>query len=350
MSTPAAPLTCPRCGRRSAPDSGPFCPHCGRYLAPLRWVAETPSSATPPPLPRPRRRYVGAPRYPFLPRWGFAPGPWRTADPAPPAADAVRATRTSLGTLVPLLWATAVVALVAAGAEVWRYLLLLASRSDALSAGVVAASDALVAAAGWVAPISAALAGLVLVQWTVRATQAAADRAGVRPARSPRWLALGWLVPGLNLSMPGSALAEIEHAALDRPAEQRPRPTRLLLGWWALWVAGLVLAAIVLAWSLRTGVQARADGVVLHAVLDVLAAVTAGVTAVLVTRLTRLLSPPRYRRRELVVAVPAEPGSSTTGWRRRRDREAAEAAHDEVRPADRVGGELEAGQPAGQRP
>jgi hypothetical protein len=62
---------------------------------------------------------------------------------------------------------------------------------------------------------------------------------------------------------------------------------------------------LVLLWSLRTGVQAKADGVVLHALLDLLAAVTAGVTAVLVTRLTRLLGPPRPRRRELLVAVSA---------------------------------------------
>jgi hypothetical protein len=67
----------------------------------------------------------------------------------------------------------------------------------------------------------------------------------------------------------------------------------------------VIMSAVVLVWSLRTGVQARADGVVLHAVLDVLAAVTAGVTAVLVTRLTRLLGPPKVRRRELVVSVAA---------------------------------------------
>ena len=43
-----------------------------------------------------------------------------------------------------------------------------------------------------------------------------------------------WLVPGLNLSLPGSLLAEIEHSALGRPADRRPRPSRLLLVWWAL--------------------------------------------------------------------------------------------------------------------
>jgi hypothetical protein len=304
MTTPGEPLSCPRCGLRAEPNSGPFCLHCGRYLAPLRWVAEPPGSGGQMPLPvPPRPRYAGAPRYRFIPRWGFAPGPWRTAEPRAAGPDALHATRSVLGTLVPLLWATVAVTLLAAGAEVWRYVLLLASRTDALSAGVVAASDALVAAAGWVAPIVAALAGVGLLQWTVRATRAATDQAGVLPARSSRWLVLGWLIPGLNLTVPGSALAEIEHAALGRSPARRPRPTRLLLGWWALWVAGVIMAVVVLVWSLRTGVQARADGVVLHAVLDVLAAVTAGVTAVLVTRLTRLLGPPKARRRELVVSV-----------------------------------------------
>ena len=58
------------------------------------------------------------------------PGPTE----APPR-DALTATRATLASLVPALWATATVAAVAAGAELWRYVLLLASRSDALPAG-----------------------------------------------------------------------------------------------------------------------------------------------------------------------------------------------------------------------
>jgi len=203
--------------------------------------------------------------------------------------------------VVPLLWATAAVALLAAGAEVWRYILLLASRDGALSATVVAASDALVVAAGTSALILTAVTGGLLAFWTVRASRAAADRAGVRASRSPRGIVLGWFVPGVNLTVPGSVLAEIEHTALGLPAGSRPRPSRLLRGWWGLWATGGVLAAVVLLWSMRDGVQARADGVVLHAVLDVLAAVTATVTALLVVRLTHLLGPPRPRRRELMV-------------------------------------------------
>ena len=98
-------------------------------------------------------------------------------------------------------------------------------------------------------------------------------------------------------------LAEIEHGALDRAPDRRPQPSRLVRVWWLLWVVGGVIAAVVLAWSWRTGVQARADGVVLHAVLDLVAAATAGVTAVLVGRLTALLNPVRAPRRRLLLAV-----------------------------------------------
>ncbi|WP_300013314.1 DUF4328 domain-containing protein [Pseudonocardia sp.] len=300
------PLTCPRCGRASTPDAGPFCPFCGRHLAALQWVAEPPRPGPPAAVPAPRAPYAGPPRYRERPRGGFAPRPWPAPDRARPP-DAPHAARSTAGTVVPLLWAVAAVATVAAAAEVWRYVLLLASRSDALEAGVVAASDALVLSAGTIAPILALLAGGLVVLWTVRAAEAAATGAGVVASRRPREIVLGWLVPGVNLTVPGSVLAEIEHGALGLPAGARPRPSRLVLGWWALWAAGVVLAAVVLLWGLRTGVQARADGVLLHAVLDLLAAVTAGVTAVLIGRLTRLLGPAVAARRELLVRTPPPP-------------------------------------------
>ncbi len=301
---PDGPVTCPRCGRRSVLTDGPFCPHCGRYLATLHWVAEPPPSAAPAPALTSRAPYAGPPRHPFPPRWGFPVRAWVPPEPPGPLpADPLTAARSTLGTVVPLLWAAASVAALAAGAEVWRYVLLLASRDAALAPGVVAASDALVTVAGTVAPVLAALAGILVVTWTVRAVRAAADRAHAERLRSTRAILLGWVVPGLNLVRPGSVLAEIEHAALDRPAALRPRPSRLLLVWWVLWAAGVLLAGVALLWSLRTGVQARADGVVLHAVLDLLAAATAATTAVLLTYLTRLLSPPRAARRELLMAV-----------------------------------------------
>lgn len=292
---------CPRCGRPAGANA--FCPHCGRYLAPLTWVATPPPSVIPPPPVR-SSRYTGPPRYRLIPRWGFPALPWTPPDPQPvPRRDALTAARSTLGSLVPALWATATVAAVATGAELWRYVLLLASRSDALPAGLVAASDALVMAAGTVAPILAVFAGALLILWSVRASRAAGEFAGVVAARSPRVIVAGWVVPVANLSVPGSVLAEIEHAGLARPPGERPRPSGLLCAWWALWDANLLFVVVVALWSLRTSVQAQADGVVLHALLDLLAAATAGVTAVLAVRLTRLLTPSRGTHREVLVAV-----------------------------------------------
>jgi len=74
-------------------------------------------------------------------------------------------------------------------------------------------------------------------------------------------------------------LAEIEHVALDRDPRARPDPSRLLVLWWALWASNVVVGLVAVAWLLRTGTQARADGVVQHVLLDVLAAATALVTA-----------------------------------------------------------------------
>jgi hypothetical protein len=297
---------CPSCGHAADPAAGSYCPHCGRYLAATRWVAEPPPAAVPPlPVPFPTR-YTGPPRYRERPQWGFPIGPWRWADPPPPPVPSERTARSLAGVTVPLLWSVAAVALLAAGAETWRYVLLLDSRGGALSADAVAASDALVLAAGVGALLLGLAAGAVTVAWTVQASAAAAQRSGSRPSRSARLIVLGWLVPGVNLVVPGSVLAEIEHGALDRPVDRRPRPSRLLLVWWGLWAAGVLLSAFTLAWSRRTGVQAVADGVALHVVVDLLAALTAGATAVLVSRLTALLGPVRVVRREVVLAAAAD--------------------------------------------
>jgi hypothetical protein len=205
----------------------------------------------------------------------------------------------------------AAVALLAAGAETWRYVLLLASREGALEADTVAASDALVVAAGTGTVLLGLAAGGLVVAWSLPAAVAAAGRSGLQPSRSRREIVLGWVVPGWNLLVPGPLLAEIEHGALDRPADRRPRPSRLVGAWWVAWVAGELLSAVVLVWSLRTGVQARADGVVLHAVLNLIAVATAGITAVLVGRLTTLLNPVRAPRRRLLLAMqpPAAPAT-----------------------------------------
>jgi len=319
---------CPRCRRQLPPgqQASGVCVYCGQFLSTVDWVAWPPNGYQVR-VPQTRPRYTGPPSYPVPPRWGFPLVTWRRpkslhpaetlsrfrGDPAlqPPASNRQRA-RALAGTAQPLLWLAAAIGLLTAGAEAWRYALLLDSRTDALPAGQLRTSDALVVTGGVVSVLACALAGLVTLAWVLRAYAAAAELAGTAPSRPSRDLLLGWLVPGLNLFVPGSTLAEIEHAVLGRPPRRRPNPSRLVRAWWASWAAGEVMAGVALLWSLRDSTQALADGVVLHAVVDVLAAITAALTAVVVRSFTELMGDGvragRRHRRMIVVRVepPAE--------------------------------------------
>lgn len=258
------------------------------------WIARPPAPVRPYRMARPTPAYSGPPAYPAPPRWGFPALAWRwpTALPglgakASPVAAAGHLARQLGGVLSGL----AVVAGLAAAGEIWRYVLLVRSLFGALDEGEVVGSDLLVTTCSILALLGSALVLVLGVQWFLRARAAAADASGLRPSR-PDWQVLvGTLVPGLNLAVPGSALAELEHTALGRPAADRPRPSRLLLAWWGCWAAGTVLSVITLLWYLRSSAQAMADGVLLHAVTD-LTAVALCLLSVRLTRyLTALLAP-----------------------------------------------------------
>lgn len=261
----------------------------------VRWIATVPPGVGGA-RPRPRRRpYTGPPRYPFTPRWGFPNLVWRPSTAVPGTstggmqpAQRLRATGRNAGALLITL---AVLAGIAALSEVWRYVLLLQSRTSALSPGVVGTSDAFVLTFALMTPLMALLAVGVTLWWLLVARTVAAEQAGQEAPR-PAWqVFVGTLVPGVNVLLAGPIVAELEHAALRRPADQRPRPSRLVLGWWATLAANVVLAVLTVVWRLRDGVQADADGVVLSALTDATAAGLAVVTAVFVRRITRLLSP-----------------------------------------------------------
>ncbi|HVW40412.1 MAG TPA: DUF4328 domain-containing protein, partial [Amycolatopsis sp.] len=149
--------------------------------------------------------------------------------------------------------------------------------------------------------------------WLMIARQAAAQESGQQPPR-PSWqVVVGVLVPGLNLAMAGSILAELEHAILHRPADRRPKPSRLVLAWWAAWVVNALMMVLVIVWRFRDGVQAQADGVFLNGLLDLSAAVLASLTAVTVHRLTMLVAPVSLHRLRLrrVIAVKGAPPAAT---------------------------------------
>jgi hypothetical protein len=194
--------------------------------------------------------------------------------------------------LVATLWVTTAALGIAAVGEGWRYVLLILSRGGALSRSVVAFSDALVVTAGVVSGLAAVASLALAVLWVLRARDVAGSVTGQQPARPLRDVLIGLLVPGLNLAVAGSILAELEHAAARKPVTARPRPSRLLRLWWISWVVSEVLFAVV--WLLMffgTSVQAQANGVELHLLADLVAGFTAATGALFVTRITLLLEP-----------------------------------------------------------
>lgn len=279
----------------------------------VRWVASPPRGALPPRRARPVERYTGPPAYPVPPRWGFPNLTWRepTLVPGTPSSlpKPVERVRLLSRNATTILWFLAGLALASAVAEFWRYALLVISRNSALDTDVVAMSDALEIIASLLSVVFGLLGIASVLWWLVVARQAAADENGQEPPRSTRQVLIGTLVPGLNFVLAGSILAELEHAVLRRPAAQRPRPSRLVLAWWAAWLLDAVLMVLVIIWRFRGGVQAQADSVFLSGLLDTSAVVLAVLTAVVVHRLTSLLAPislDRLRVRR-VVAVKGAP-------------------------------------------
>ncbi len=186
---------------------------------------------------------------------------------------------------------TALLALLAAGAEGWRYALLVSSRDAGVAADSVRLSDALVYTASALLLVAAALSATSCLLWLSRARAAAEENAGVRSSR-PAWhVFAGVLVPGVNLVLPGMLLAELEHTAAERPPDRRPRPSGLVRAWWSAWVVNLLLALLAVLWGFREGLQAAADGVVLHAVLNLSACVVAVMTILVIRTLSAQLSP-----------------------------------------------------------
>lgn len=261
----------------------------------LKWVA------SPPPGVVQRRRavaarpYEGPPSYPVPPQWGFPNLAWRRPTAVPGTAsgevrpiDRIPVLAQSLGTI---LWTFALLALAAAGSEIWRYVLLVQSRDSALSSSVVGFSDAFVVTAGLLTTILSLLPAGLSVWWLLVARHAAADESGVEPAR-PLWQVLvGVLVPVANLPLALSVVGELEHAILRRPRDERPKPSRLVLAWWGTWLLNWCLLAITIIWRLRPGIQALADSVVLVAITDVTAAALAITTALVIRRFSNLLMP-----------------------------------------------------------
>lgn len=264
----------------------------------VEWVATPPGGLRPRRRPRPTGRYTGPPSYPGVPRWGFPLLGWRwpLALPTRPQIDPVQRVSWLSAMAWSALWLMAAVSGLAAVGEAWRYVLLLMSRGSALSKVALDLSDTLVVTAGVLSWLLGVTSVVFAVLWLLWARKASARRLEVSPRR-PEWqVVAGVLVPGANLVMPGTALAELEHGVLatagDRRLESRPRPSRLVGAWWIAWAVSLVLGSVTFLWSFRDGVQAMADGVVLHFWTDVAAVVCALLTMRVINYITTLIVPP----------------------------------------------------------
>jgi hypothetical protein len=256
---------------------------------------------------------MGPPGYSTPPRWGFPALAWRWPTTIPGASTdqpvTVDRVRTVAGHASAMMWALACLALLTAGGEVWRYVLLIKSRTGALSSRLVATSDAVVTIAGVLTLAFTVLAAIVALWWLHLARHAAADLADQQVSR-PDWQVLVYLlVPGVNLAMAGVILTELEHQVLRRPATDRPRPTKPLAIWWAVWAAAGILFAVTVVWRFRDSVQAHADSVILSALTDLAAAAVAVLTALLIRRLSTLLAPidPNSVRFMRVIRVEGAP-------------------------------------------
>lgn len=311
----------------------------------VRWTAVAPPGALPSPPAR-REPYTGPPAYPAPPRWGFPNLIWRrpTSVPGTPSGHrSPTATLQAYGLSARVvLIATAVMATLAAGAELWRYALLVQSRNSPLSSGPVLATDVLVVAFWLPAATLAVVAVIVVVQWLPLALRAAFRPVGAAPPRSAWNVAIAILAPWL-VTMPfvvlawlgldvdpavvvialvltlalvvvtavlaGPVVAELEHAALGKSPAVRPKPSLLVLAWWAVWAINPVIAVFTARLRLVGGIQAQADGVLLTALTELAAAVLAVLTFLVIRRVMRLLAPavPGRLRQLRLVTVRGAP-------------------------------------------
>ncbi|CRK60810.1 PROBABLE CONSERVED TRANSMEMBRANE PROTEIN [Alloactinosynnema sp. L-07] len=261
---------------------------------PMDWVATPPPGPPAPASPRRFGPYTGPPSYRSTPRWGFPALAWRwpTAVPTNERTASVTQRLRERGKLaIGALVGVATFSVLTAVAEIWRYTLLVKARTSALPRGTVALSDSLVITGAVVSIAFGVAAVAALLWWLVPARRAAQDGAGYASAR-PMWQVLvGVVVPGLNLVVPGAVVAELEHAAMRKPGDERPSPSGLVRWWWIALAAGGVMFAVSVLWRLRDSVQAKADGVLLSAATDLVAAVVAVLTLLVVLRISALLAP-----------------------------------------------------------
>jgi hypothetical protein len=261
---------CARCGAQWPVHGQPiqWCPRChGVLLAPARrdtpararnyrWVVRKPEEQR---RARVTRSATPTPRYAQTPQWGLIDPPplQQTTSRTPLAYFADR--------VEPLLIVTAMLFVLAAVAEGFRYGVLLRNRGHLIEQWVLTCSDAAVWSTAVMSLLAALFAALGAVGWLIRARTDEYDSRGRHDPRATPTLVAGCLIPLLNLIAPGVFLTEL--------AQHRPHRQRLAVRiWWCTWVLGAAMAVGAIAWRSADSLQAKADGVIFTAVTDLVAA------------------------------------------------------------------------------
>lgn len=206
-----------------------------------------------------------------------------------------------------MLRLTAVAYLVAALAELFRYILLVRNQDVLLSRLVVAVSDTLVWVFSVLAIVAAVVSAVAAACWLVEERQRRFGRLLVAETRSPQYLLLGCLTPIASLVMPGVFLRELIAPAGARP-DDRPAEDlawRWAAAWWVAWVLSWILQASSMMWRDASSLQAQADSVLFAAFTDAFAAGVAVLTLVVMREVARLGEEVTSSAKRLVVAVPS---------------------------------------------
>jgi hypothetical protein len=216
--------------------------------------------------------------------------------------------------------------LAAAGAEAWRFGLLLRGRTEVLPARLVRASDAAVVVASLAALLLGAAAILAAAGAVAAGYRAAAERSGERPARSSGQIAARLLVPGWNLYGVGQIALEamrLIFRPVDGVGRYAPRWVRRVVAWyWIAWAASGALAAVLLflallpalPWGIEYSNQTAANLVEAHVALDIVAALAALLGAVTLAALRNEWFGGRPARRHTwTVAQPASTARNRQG-------------------------------------
>lgn len=182
-----------------------------------------------------------------------------------------------------LVFVTALLLALGAFAEVFRYGILLYNRTRLVSPITLAVSDALV----YFAQVGSLVVGLFALIgsscWLIRQRRLAFAAAGATDPRSVRWMLLLSMLPLVRIVMPGVYLTELARLRGDTEADVH-RELFLVRIWWGLWAASNALVVVQLLWNLQGSLQARADGVLLSAVVAAVAAGSAVLTLAVMRR------------------------------------------------------------------